>query len=117
MINIGDCYFSKKIEHLVIAVGKNDNKILIVSITSNSFDKSCKLEVDDIIDNMGNQILKHTSYVGYRFSFEFEGFGTFEAFRKIYDFRCNISNELLSKIKEGGRVSHHLQHRFKKYFL
>ena len=56
MIKVGECYYHNGVEHLIVAVSKKENKCLIVSITSNNFDKSCELNVEDIIDNNGNQV-------------------------------------------------------------
>lgn len=116
MIKVGECYYHNEIEHLVIAVSKNKNKCLIVSITSNNYDKSCELNTEDIIDNNGNQVLKHTSYISYTHAQEFEPYKTYEEFRKIFSYRCNITDELLQQIKNGALKSKYLQKRFKKYF-
>lgn len=89
---------------------------MIVSITSGCFDKSCKLIIEDIIDGNGNQILKHTSYISYKHAMEFEPYKTCEQFRKKFSYKCNITSELLQRIKNGALKSKYLQKRFKKYF-
>ena len=60
----------------------------------------------------------HTSYVSYKFAYEFEKnkYKTFEKFRSIYDFKCEITEDILTKIIEGAKISPFLQKRFKKYF-
>lgn len=116
MIKVGECYYHNNIKHIVIAVSEKYEKVLVLSITSGDFDKSCELSVDDIIDNMGNHILKHTSYICYKFAFEFEGYKTFEQFRRCYDYRCDITQELLERIQKGARTSRFLPKKFKKYF-
>ena len=116
MIKVGECYYHQGVQHIVIAVSEREQKILVVSITSNNFDCACKIEPDEIIDNNGKMILTHTSYVGYRFAFEFENFKTFEQFRKIFNYRCNVSEELLKKIRDNARNSKYLQPRLRKYF-
>ena len=116
MIKVGECYYHKGVSHIVIASANYKDKFLILSITSSNFDKSCEINENDIIDNNGKQILEHTSYVCYKFAFEFKDFRTYEDFRKIYDYRCDISKELLNKIQDGARKSKYLEHKFKKYF-
>lgn len=117
MIEVGECYFNKEKEHFVVISSKNKDKFLIISITSLDYDKSCKLEITDIVDNNGKQILKHTSYMAYKFAYEFEDFKTFEMFRKIYNFKCVVSDVVLKKIYNGAKKSKYLQNKFKKYFI
>ena len=116
MIEVGECYYCNNVEHIVVISAKRENKILVLSITSGKFDKSCKINQNDIIDNNGKQILEHDSYICYKYAFEFENYKTYEKFRKQYEYRCNISPELLNKIKEGAKKSKYLPHKFKKYF-
>lgn len=116
MIKVGECHYYNGVKHLVVAVSKRENKCLIVSITSNNSDKSCELNVEDIIDNNGNQVLKHTSYISYKHASEFEHCKTYEEFRKIFSYRYNITDKLLQQIKNGALKSKYLQKRFKKYF-
>lgn len=116
MIEIGECYYHNRIEHIVIITTKKENIFLVLSITSGDFDKSCEINPEDIVDNKGNKILTHKSYIGYKFAFEFEKYKTCEEFRKTYIYRCNISQELLKKIWDGAKKSPYLQNKFKKYF-
>ena len=117
MIEVGECYFNNEKEHFVVVSSKNKNRFLIISITSLDYDKSCKLKTTDIIDNNGKQILKHTSYIAYKFAYEFEDFKTFERFREIYNFKCVVSDSILKKIYNGAKKSRYLKNKFKKYFI
>lgn len=116
MLKVGECYYHNGINHIVIASAKKDNKFLILSITSGNFDKSCQIEPNELIDNNNQEILNHTSYICYKYAFEFESYKTYEKFRKEYEYRCKITPELLKKIQEGARKSQYLQYKFKKYF-
>lgn len=116
MIKVGECYYHNGVQHVVIAASRKDGIVLVLSITSGDFDKSCEIEPEEIIDNTGRKILKHRSYICYKKAFEFKNYKTYEKFRDIYDYRCDISAELLIKIKEGAKKSEFLPSKFKKYF-
>lgn len=115
-VKVGECFYNDEKIHFVIAVVEKENKILMVSITSKDYDKTCKLETDDIIDNNGKEILTHTSYISYKNIYEFEGFKTFEKFREIYKYKCDIEPELLKRIQNGAKKSKFTNRKFKRFF-
>lgn len=122
--NIPTVENSKK-AHLIVIISKPiNNKSMAVVICSVKpfkgfeYDKSCLLNVGDIRNNKGDDILKKISYVRYDSTIELDVSKIPEMKKKkILKFRGKVSKNILYKIIVGGKISQELKPYFYKYLI
>lgn len=128
----GSCFFaggsSPFCEHLMVVVSEQyDGYALAVPISSvrynpdGSFsryvDQSCVFEVDDIKTPEGRNVLTKKSFVLYKEAKEIVcSQMMYDQLKKIYEYRCNVTPEILQRIQDGAKNTYNLEGRFEKYF-
>lgn len=81
------------------------------------YDKACELNVGDIKDDSGNNLIIKPSFIRYEYSVEMkEEVLRLKQFKSNYKYKCKISDELLKRIQDGAKKSDNLEERFQKYF-
>lgn len=87
-------------EHLYIVIAIDNGKVLLVNITSSSFDKACSLKRDD------HPFITHKSYINYRETLLSDVSSIEEAISKdAIKPHEDISSDLLKKIQDGAKIS------------
>lgn len=132
----GTCFFSKKHNgHIIVFISEAnaENKALLVPLSSikfteegsdtyennrcRPFDHSCVLNKGDIISNNNIDVLTKPTYVFYKRAEELpikDIVGL--QFNSDFEYRCDVSSDVLEKIQEGAKNTSRLQERFYKYF-
>ena len=104
MLGLGDTFLIKtppsNRDHLFILVAFNENKALLVNVTSNQSDVTCKLY-------RGNhRFLTHTSYINYKDAMMAEISAIENALRLgVISSHDAVSSVLLSRIIQGAKNS------------
>lgn len=133
MVYKGYCFWASNIPnpiapHFIIITSDAmpDNFVMLVVVSSikyrsdgteKYYDKSCVLNVGDIIDNNGRNVITKPSFIRYCYTTEINASEIIKnQFKSVYKYKCKISNSLLKRIQDGAKVSPELEEHFKKYF-
>lgn len=130
----GCCYWTDDIPsedapHYIIISSDtlSDGLVLVVVISSikynergekKFYDSACVLSVDDIKTESGEQVLTKSSFIRYQYAIELHEKDIIErTLSGRYQFKCRISDELLSRIQVGAIKSRELSPRYKKKYF
>lgn len=113
--------------YIIISSGKDErDNYLVVAISSikyradgtpRYFDDSCVIDVDDLKDENGNNILSKPSFARYQYSCVKSGRELLlKQLQNGYSCKCKISEELLKRVQDGAKVSKDLPEDYKRFF-
>lgn len=118
---------AKAPHYIVIASKKNEEGfVLVLAISSikynqdgssKYYDTACKVNIGDITDNDGNNIITKPSFVRYQYAVEMHQDAIFtKQIKRKYRYKSKLSDDLLKRIQNGAKISTELEPRFRKYF-
>lgn len=103
-----------------------DGNVLVLAISSikynidgtpKYYDKACPINIGDIIDCNGKNIITKPSFIRYQYAVELPSALILEKqLNNKYKYKSKISEELLKRIQDGSKISLELEPRLKKYF-
>ena len=113
--------------YVIVSSGRDDDdNYLIVAISSikykpdwtpRYFDESCVINVDDLKDENGNNILNKPSFARYQYSCVKSGKELLQKqISRGYSCKCKVSEELLRRIQKGAMISKDLPDDYKRFF-
>ena len=112
--------------YIVVTSSENEEGMcLLVAISSikygrdgspKYYDKACVIDVGDIVDSNGKDIIVKPSFIRYQYAQEksIKSLMSYQ-FQNRYKYKCKISDQLLKRIQNGVLVSEEIEPRFKKY--